>query len=86
MTAGSAPLKQNLVLPLDHLESADAASDVDADTSALRRCAISRPDAFMANLAGRHGELNEAAHLLDVFFLDVLKRIEILYLACNTCS
>ena len=79
-------LKQNLVLPLDHFKSADAASDVDAEYLGLFVRRYFEAGRLHGELAGRHGELNEAAHLLDVFFLDVLKRIEILYLACNLAA
>ncbi len=61
---------------LDDVESADAGADVDADHLGV----------FGSHLELRHlhrffrggdGEVNEAAHLLDFFFLDELEGIEV---------
>ena len=79
-------LEQNLVLPLDHLESADAAADVDADALGLFAVVTLKPDACNAKSARRDGELDEPAHLLDFFFLDVIRRVEVLHLAGDSAS
>ena len=74
-------LQQGLVLALDHFESADAAADVDADALGVLRASTFSPELESANSRRRDGELDEAPHLLDFFFLDVLGRVEILHLA-----
>src|SRR6476469_7222391 len=74
------------MLPLDHFKSADAASDIDAEGLSLLLCRHFESRRFHGELACRHSELNEAAHLLHVFFFDVLKRVEILYLACHLAA
>src|SRR5690242_17025688 len=66
------------MLPLDHLKSADPASDVDPEILGLflRDLQVRR---FYGKLGRSHPELNEATHLLHVFFVDVGERIEVLH-------
>lgn len=62
---------------LDHLESADAAADVNTDLFGhLGR--YFQPSGSYREFSRRHRELYEAAHLLNIFFVDILKRVKIL--------
>ena len=64
--------EQILVLALDHLESADAAADVDARALGRFRIGIDlQPRARNGEVRRRDGELDEPPHLLDFFFFDV---------------
>ena len=58
------------VLPLDHIESANAAADVDAGPFFVLLAHL-EAGARQRTFGRRDGELNEAPHLLDFFFLDV---------------
>src|SRR5437016_11569944 len=70
------------MLPLDHLEPANAAPDV--YTGTLRRLGIGlQPRAFQSELRRRNGELNEPPHFLDFFFFDVIAGIETLHFTGN---
>src|SRR5690349_10413925 len=74
--------QQRLMLALDHFKSADAASDIYARSlSDVRR----NPQARLSHrkIGGGDGELYEAPHLLDLFFLDVPLRIEVLNLTSD---
>jgi hypothetical protein len=70
------------VLSLDHFKSANTAADVHARPLRVVRI---HPQAGLSyrKLGGRDAELNEAAHLLDLFALDVPAGIEILDFAGN---
>ena len=65
--------EQNLVLALDDFESADAAADVDADAFGDLGRHFQAGD-LQREIRRRDGELDEAPHLLDFFFLDVTAR------------
>ncbi len=82
--AGTA-LEQNLVLALDHLESADAAADINADVLRFLRLHL-QAGALDRKLARRHRELNETPHLLYVFFIDVFEGVEILHFTRNAAG
>ena len=69
------------MLPLDHFESADAAADIHAGALGLVAVGDLEARGLEREFARRDGELNEAPHLLDFFFLDVERRIEVLHLA-----
>src|SRR5437763_12928160 len=73
-------IQQRLVLAFDHLESADAASDVDADLfSDLGRhfqAAVAHGE-----IRRRDGGLDESPYFLNFFFLDIVGRIGALHLA-----
>src|SRR5947209_3398839 len=77
------------MLSLDHLKSADPASDVDAEVLGLflRNLQVRR---LYGKLGRSHPELNEATHLLHVFFVDVGERIEVFHFTrdarCETCG
>ena len=72
-----AAIQQIAVLALDHIESADSGSDVDADALGnLGRHLQAR--SFHGLIRRRHGQVDEASHLLQFFFLDELQGIEIL--------
>ncbi len=73
---------QRLVLALDHFESADAAADIDADLFLVLRRHF-QAGVFEGELRRRNGELDEAPHLLNFFFLDVTGRIETFDLSRN---
>ena len=71
-----AAFEKRFVLALDHVESADAGADVNADA-----LGIFGRDLELRHLHGfiRRGdrEVDEAAHFLDFFFLDEIQRIEV---------
>ena len=70
------------MLALDDFESADAAADINANLFGnVRRDFQAAP--FMANSDAGDGELDKSRHLLDLFFFDPARRIEVLYLAGN---
>ena len=75
-------VEQRLVLALDGRESADAGSEEDADVGGVGR---RDPQARVVHgeLRGRDGVLDEDVHLLDVFLLDELQRVEALDLGGN---
>ena len=68
------------MLPLDHFESADAAADVHADVLGDIRRDL-EAGAFHRELGRGDGELDKARHLLDLFFLDPARRVEVLHFA-----
>ena len=68
------------MLALDHLESADAAADIDAHLLGVFGRHF-KTGVFQGEIRRRHGELDESPHLLDLFFLDVIAGIESLHLA-----
>src|SRR5579871_250457 len=68
---------QGGVLAFDNVESADARSDVYAHP--LLVLGLNLEAGHMESFVGcGDGEMDEAPHLLDFFFLNVLKRIEVL--------
>ena len=69
-------LEQVTVLALDDIESADAAADVHPDSRRIlaRDLEAGRSHGFIRR---RDGEVDEAPHLLDFFFLDELQRVEV---------
>src|SRR5579863_1338260 len=75
--APGAVLQQVPVFALDNLKPADAAAHVDADAL---RILPGHPESRGRErvIAGRNTHLNEAAHLLDIFFLDEAGGIEML--------
>ena len=67
--------KIGLVLPLDHVEAADSAAD--ANAGALFLALVDFKSGTRERAFGRRdGELDEAPHLLDFFFLDIDARLE----------
>ena len=70
-------LEQRLVLALDCRESADPAADVDPGLLRVRGV-DDEPGILERHVSGRHGELDEPVHLLDVLLLHPLQRIETL--------
>ena len=76
------PFEQRPVLALDHVESADAGADVHADTFGVlgRDLQAAGLHRFIRR---REGEVDEAAHFLDFFFLDEIQRVEVLDLGGN---
>ncbi len=71
-----------VVFPLDHFESADAAADINADSFGIFFGYL-KAGGRQGILGGRNRHLNEAAHLLDFFFLDEFRGIEVLDLTRN---
>src|SRR5260370_12634112 len=70
--------EQNAILPLDDLESTNAASDV--DTGAVGDFRVDLQTRLRhREIGGRDRKLDEAAHFLDVFPLDEVCRIEALH-------
>ena len=69
------------MLALDNLESADAASDIHAQRFRIFFRLHFQTRSFHRELTCSHAELNKAAHLLDVFFLDIKKWVEVFYFA-----
>src|SRR5438045_430625 len=59
---------------------ADAAADVDAHHLAVVGADL-EPGVGQGEVGGRHRELDEAVHLLDVFLLDPAQGVEALHLA-----
>src|SRR5438874_33404 len=80
-TAGTL-FQQNLMFALNDFESADSAADVDASTLRFLRVNL-EAGAFQGEIRCRNGKPDESPHLLDVFFLDVIARIETLHFACD---
>ncbi len=77
--AGAA-LQQLLVLPLDHVEAADPRADV--NPGAVGQPAVELQLGVLdGKVGGGQGEVDEPAHLLHLFFLDHLERVEVLHLA-----
>src|SRR4051794_34025221 len=81
-----APFEQRPVLPFDHFESTDSASDIHTEvlglSLVLRKFQVCR---LYGKLGRGHRKLNEPAHLLHVSFVDVAERIEILYFTRDAC-
>ena len=75
-----AALEQRLVLALDGREPADARRDEDADARRVLRRHL-QPRVVHRELRRRDRVLDEDVHLLDIFLLDELQRIEALDLA-----
>ncbi len=73
-------LEQDPVLPLDHLEPADAAADHDADPIGVRRGHL-EPAGVHRDGRGRQRELDEAGAFLDFLLLHPGQRIEVLHFA-----
>ena len=70
------------MLALDDFESADAAADHYADAFGVLRIDF-ETGLSESKIGRRDSELDKAAHLLDLFFLDELGGIEIFDLAGN---
>ena len=75
-------LQKSFMLALNHFKAADAAADVHADVFSIfgRNLQVRR---FHGKFGSRHRKLNESAHLFDVFFIDVVQRVEILHFPGN---
>src|SRR5471032_2287652 len=71
-------LQQYLVLALDDFKSADSAADVDPHPLGVLRGHL-QTRTRQGELRRRDGELDEAPHLLDLFFLDVVGWVETLH-------
>ena len=69
--------EERRMLALDHVESADAGADVNADALGIFWRDL-KPGHLHGFVGGGDGEVDEAAHLLDFFFLDELKRVEVM--------
>ncbi len=78
------PVQQRAVLAFDRLESADPRSDEDADVRRVR-FGDRQLGVVHRELRRRDGVLNEDVHLLDVFLLDVVERVESPYLGRDLC-
>src|SRR5579864_2147446 len=70
--------QQSLMLALDDFESSDAATDVHSHPFLVSGIHF-EARAGNGEVRRRDGELDKSPHLLDVFLLDVLERIEILH-------
>ncbi len=70
---------------LDDVESADAGADVDADHLGVFRGDFQLRH-FNGFVGGGDGEVNEAAHLLHIFFFDEVEGIEVEDLGCDLAS
>ena len=77
-----AAFEERGVLALDHVESADAGADVDADHLGVFGRDLQLRH-FHRFVGGGDGEVNEAAHLLYFFFLDEVERVEVANLGGN---
>ena len=75
-------LQQGLVFALDHLEPADPAADVHPHLLGDFRGDL-QAGILQGEIRRRDGELDEAPHLLDFFFLDVCGRVETLHFSGN---
>jgi hypothetical protein len=75
-------LQQSFVLALDDFESTDAAADINADALCVF-IGHRQAGAGKRIVAGRDRQLDEAPHLLDLFFLDELRWIEMFDFAGN---
>src|SRR5258707_13828169 len=64
---------------LDHFEPANAAADIYAVALVFVVIDNLEPGRLVRKFARRDGELNEAPHFLDFFFLDVKGWVEILH-------
>ena len=77
------------MLAFDDVEPANAGTNVNAYTLLDIRSDV-QAGHLHGLICGRHAQMNEAAHLLDFFFLDEIQRIEVLDFggdgACVTCS
>src|SRR6202021_3047084 len=62
---------------LDPIEAADARADVHADTVVILFCHLKAGVGHRLGRSGE-GEVNKAAHLASLFFVDEEKRIEVL--------
>src|ERR1017187_1742330 len=70
------------MFPFDHIESADAGADMDA--SPVRNVIGDlQARSFHGLVGGGQGQVNEAAHLLEFFFLDEIERIEVFDLSSD---
>jgi hypothetical protein len=75
-----AALQQLRVLTLDDVKSADSRTDIDTDLIQVRL--LGRPVRhFYGEIGAGQRDLNVPAHLLELFFLNPVERIEILDLA-----
>jgi hypothetical protein len=73
------------VLALDYFETADSAADIYA--YALRIVRVDpKPGLLQCEFRGGDSELNEPAHLLDLFALDIPVGLEILDFTGNPAS
>ena len=82
--APRAAVEIRLVLALDRAEPADAGRDEHADTRRVRGRDL-QARVVHGELRCRNGVLDEDVHLLDIFLLDELQRIEPLHLARDLC-
>jgi hypothetical protein len=64
------------MLALDNVESADAATDVDANALFVFGRDL-QSGGGQRVFTRRNGEMNKPAHLLDFFFLDKLRGVEV---------
>src|SRR5438270_851241 len=69
-------VEQVRVLALDDVEPADTRTDVDTNTLRDLRSDV-QSGHLHRFICRRHAQMNEAAHLLNFFFLDEIQRIEI---------
>ena len=67
---------------LDHLESADTASDVDAHPLFVLGSDL-QAGLSQREFRGRNPKLNKSTHFFDLFAVDILVWIEILHLSGN---
>ena len=74
------------MFPLDHLESADAAADIDAGTFGFFARRNLESGTLEREIRRRDGQVDEPPHFLDFFFLDVVGRIEALDLAGDAAT
>ena len=72
-----AAFQQRLVLALDDVKAADARADVHAHAGRDFRRHL-QPRSLHGLIRRRQADVDEAAHLLQLFFLDEIQRIEIL--------
>src|SRR4051794_28543218 len=68
------------MLALDHLEAADTAAHINPDLFGDIRCHL-EARAGKGEVRRGNRELDEAPHLLNLFFLDVVAGLEALHLA-----
>ena len=71
-------VQQADVLALNYVESANSRSDVYSHPLGNLRCYI-QAGSLHRLIRRRQGQVDEAAHLFQFFFLDELQRIEVLY-------
>lgn len=60
---------------LDDVESTDARADVHADAFVIFRSDL-QAGSFERLIGGGDGKVNEPCHFLDLFFLNVVQRVE----------